>query len=177
MLLGLTRPTEGRILLNGQEVNQLTLADRKRLMLYQRSQAAFFNGQVIENIAVGRSYPSEQIEQTIADARLANRLGASDAGKNTPMTERGEPFSQGEQQRIAIARAFLSDRPCIILDEALNSLDEQSEIAIVEALDRTLAGRTMIMISHRRSVADRLERLFLLRRTPTGTTFEEILRA
>jgi ABC-type transport system involved in cytochrome bd biosynthesis fused ATPase/permease subunit len=114
------------------------------------------------------------MNRTIADARLADRLSAADAGPNTPMTERGEPFSQGEQQRIAIARAFLSDRPCVILDEALNSLDEQSEIAIVEALDRTLAGRTMIMISHRRSVADKLDRLLLLRRTPSGTAFEEI---
>lgn len=177
MLLGLVRPTEGHVFVEGRDVDTLTLADRKRLMLYQRSQAAFFNGTVAENVALGRGYQPARLDRTIEESRLANRLAAAGTGIDTPMSERGEPFSQGEQQRIAITRSFLSDRPCVILDEALNSLDEEGELAIVKALDATLAGRTLIMISHRRIVADQLQRLFLLRRVAGKTTFEEIRRA
>jgi ABC-type transport system involved in cytochrome bd biosynthesis fused ATPase/permease subunit len=69
------------------------------------------------------------------------------------VSEKGEPFSGGEQQRIAIARAFLARPPCVILDESLNSLDEAGEMAITQALLATLAEKTMIVVSHRRQVA------------------------
>jgi ABC-type transport system involved in cytochrome bd biosynthesis fused ATPase/permease subunit len=80
------------------------------------------------------------------------------------MTERGDPFSQGEQQRIAIARAFLSRQPCLVLDEALNSLDESGETSIVKALFANSSDRTILMVTHRRSVAEIADTFFYLRR-------------
>ncbi len=172
MLLGLIQPTEGAVLIDGVPVATMGLADRKRLILFQRSGAAFFNGTVSDNVTLGRPTAPEALHTTIAASRLTTRLAASEHGLQTTMSDRGEPFSQGEQQRIAIARVFLTDRPYILMDEALNSLDETSELAIVEALHQQLAGRTLIMISHRRSVAEKLPLLHALRRQDGQTIFE-----
>ena len=164
MLLGLTRPNEGTILVNGRPVESLTLADRKRLFCFQKSNAAFFNGTVLDNITVGEDLPPAETERLVADVLLTSRLAAVEEGVAAPMTERGDPFSQGEQQRIAIARAFLANQPCLVLDEALNSLDESGEMAIVKALFGHAQGRTMLMVTHRRSVAEMADSFFYLRR-------------
>lgn len=164
MLLGLTRPNEGAILINGRPVDSLTLADRKRLFCFQKSNAAFFNGTVLDNISVGEDLTPAEQERLIAEVLLSNRLAAAEDGVGSEMTERGDPFSQGEQQRIAIARAFLSRQPCLVLDEALNSLDESGETSIVKALFANSSDRTILMVTHRRSVAEIADTFFYLRR-------------
>ncbi len=164
MLLGLTKPNEGAILINGRPVDSLTLADRKRLFCFQKSNAAFFNGSVLDNITVGEDLTPEETERLVAEVLLTSRLAAVDEGVEAPMSERGDPFSQGEQQRIAIARAFLANQPCLVLDEALNSLDESGEMAIVKALFEQAHGRTILMVTHRRSVAEIADTFFYLRR-------------
>lgn len=168
MILGLVSPTEGAVRIGGIDATGLTLADRKRFFLFQRSAAAFFNGTVAENMALGWPLPETQARQLLEDIRLARRLegagAGAGAGLNMVMSELGQPFSQGEQQRLAIARAFLTRRPGIILDEALNSLDEASELAIVAALQARLTGRTLVMITHRRSVAETFPRVVYLKK-------------
>lgn len=164
MLLGLIQPSEGRILVDGRPTTDLSLADRKRLFLFQRSTAPFFNGTVQENVTLGRDIGPDAAAALADDVFLARRLAASEEGWQTSMGERGEPFSQGEQQRIAMARVFLTDRPCVIMDEALNSLDEATEIAIVEKLLARVHGRTLLIITHRRSVAERVDKFFYLRK-------------
>jgi ABC-type transport system involved in cytochrome bd biosynthesis fused ATPase/permease subunit len=89
----------------------------------------------------------------LEESRLGARLSLDPAGRETQVSEKGEPFSGGEQQRIAIARAFLARPPCVILDESLNSLDEAGEMAITAALLAELREKTMIVVSHRRQVA------------------------
>src|SRR5690606_11263632 len=90
---------------------------------------------------------------TLERARLAARLAVDAAGLRAGIGDKGEPFSAGEQQRIAFARVLLSDAPCVILDEALNSLDEESELWITRRMIADLADRTVIAVSHRRSAA------------------------
>ncbi len=150
MLLGLIKPAEGEVLIDGVPIDQLTLADRKRFFSFQRSSAPYFHGTLGENIALGEQWDPDAI---LPRARLKARVEGSELGLNQPIDDRGAPFSQGERQRIAIARSFLARTPALILDEALNSLDEEGERAIVEALFETWRGRTVIMISHRRSIA------------------------
>ncbi|MDX2104576.1 MAG: ABC transporter ATP-binding protein [Alphaproteobacteria bacterium] len=161
MLLGLVKPAEGEVLINGVLIDHLTLADRKRFFTFQRSLAPYFQGTLGENIALGRAWSPDEV---LPRARLAARVAGSELGLEQPIDDRGAPFSQGERQRIAIARCFLAATPALILDEALNSLDEESEHAILGALFEAWRGRTMIVISHRRSVAETAPLLIDLKR-------------
>lgn len=159
LILGLAKPDEGRVLVNGVDVSLLTLPQRQRLYLFQRSNPVFFAGTVAENIVAGRpALPAMQMELLLGDVLLQRRLAETEAGPDTVMSERGDPFSQGEQQRIGIARCFLADQPLMILDEALNSLDEKGELAITGALRRRCQGQTFLVISHRLSVAQTFPR-------------------
>jgi len=81
--------------------------------------------------------------------RFGGRLAAEPLGSHTYIGDKGEPFSGGEQQRIAIARALMAHQPCLILDEALNSLDEESELSILRRVTSDFPEKTMIVVSHR----------------------------
>ncbi|MFY8107236.1 MAG: ATP-binding cassette domain-containing protein, partial [Elstera sp.] len=119
---------------------------------------------VAENIALGRELTEAQWEELLTACGLAGRIAAAPQGLATPMGARGEPFSQGEGQRIALARALLSDAPILLLDEALNSLDEPSEHAVTAGLRRMWRGQTLLLISHRRSVSDTFQRRIEIRK-------------
>jgi ATP-binding cassette, subfamily B, bacterial len=153
VLLGLQVPVSGRATIAGFDVTKLTLADRKRLFFFMRANPAFVPGTVYDNVALVQSPDDVTTGAILRNARLEARLSQDPAGRATAVSEKGEPFSGGEQQRIAIARAFLARPPCIILDESLNSLDEAGEMAITQALLATLGEKTMIVVSHRRQVA------------------------
>lgn len=161
VLLGLQTPFAGRATIGGFDVTRLTLADRKRLFFFMRSSPAFLPGTIHENVALAQSPDEAELRRILRQSRLEARLEQDPLGRATQVSEKGEPFSGGEQQRIAIARAFLARQPCVILDESLNSLDEAGEMAITAALLTTLAEKTMIVVSHRRQVAslfpDRIE--------------------
>jgi ABC-type multidrug transport system fused ATPase/permease subunit len=164
LLLGVQTPTEGRILLDGRPLDSLSLADRKRLFMLHRSTGVFFPGTVAENIALGRDVSAAQWEELLTACGLAGRIAAAPQGLATRMGARGEPFSQGEGQRLALARALLSDAPILLLDEALNSLDEPSEHAVTAGLRRIWRGQTLLLISHRRSVSDTFQRRIEIRK-------------
>ena len=152
VLLGLQIPASGRVTIAGFDVTKLTLADRKRLFFFMRANPAFVPGTVYDNVALALSPHEDEMHRILRDARLEARLQQDASGRATKISEKGEPFSGGEQQRIAIARAFLARPPCVILDESLNSLDEAGEMAITQALLATLTDKTMIVVSHRRQV-------------------------
>jgi ABC-type multidrug transport system fused ATPase/permease subunit len=164
LLLGVQTPTEGRILLDGRPLGTLSLADRKRLFMLHRSNGVFFPGTVAENIALGRDLTEAHWEELLTACGLAGRIAAAPQGLATRMGARGEPFSQGEGQRLALARALLSDAPILLLDEALNSLDEPSEHAVTAGLRKIWRGQTLLLISHRRSVSDSFSRRIEIRK-------------
>jgi ABC-type multidrug transport system fused ATPase/permease subunit len=164
LLLGVQTPTEGRILLDGRPLGTLSLADRKRLFMLHRSNGVFFPGTVAENIALGRDLTEAHWEELLTACGLAGRIAAAPQGLATRMGARGEPFSQGEGQRLALARALLSDAPILLLDEALNSLDEPSEHAVTAGLRNIWRGQTLLLISHRRSVSDSFSRRIEIRK-------------
>ncbi|MFZ9415803.1 MAG: ATP-binding cassette domain-containing protein [Alphaproteobacteria bacterium] len=153
VLLGLQVPAAGRVTIDGHDVTKFTLADRKRLFFFMRANPAFVPGTVHDNVALSQSPDDALLRRVLGESRLGARLNLDPAGRETLVSEKGEPFSGGEQQRIAIARAFLARPPCVILDESLNSLDEAGEMAITAALLAELREKTMIVVSHRRQVA------------------------
>ena len=153
LLLGLQKPTEGRVTIGGHDASALSLADLKRFFIFARAQPAFLPGTLAENIAIHKRPGEAALAETLDRARLSARIAGEPTGLGAAIGDKGEPFSAGEQQRIAFARILLSDAPCLILDEALNSLDEESELWITRRMIADLPDKTVIAVSHRRSAA------------------------
>lgn len=158
LLIGLQRPSAGRVTINGRDVNTLSLADIKRFFVFARAQPAFLPGSLEDNIALHKRPDESAVADTLTRARLAARVGIEPDGLGSRISDKGDPFSAGEQQRIAFARVLMSDAPCLILDEALNSLDEESELWITSRLIQDLPDKTVILVSHRKSAARLLPR-------------------
>jgi subfamily B ATP-binding cassette protein MsbA len=172
-------PTSGRILLDGVDTRDIVLPSLRALTGIVSQETVLFNDSVRANIAYGRAakFTDAQIE---AAARAANAHGfitELPEGYNTILGERGARLSGGQRQRIAIARALLVDPPILILDEATSALDTESERLVQEAIDRLLAGRTVIVIAHRLStIVNATEILVLDRgRIIERGTHEELL--
>jgi ATP-binding cassette subfamily B protein len=135
--------TEGRIVIDGQNVAQATQTSLRSQIAIVQQEPILFHRSLAENIAYARPEASQaQIERA---ARLANAhefITRLPRGYPTLVGERGVKLSGGERQRVALARAFLADAPLLILDEATSSLDSESEALIQEAMDRLMSGRT-----------------------------------
>jgi subfamily B ATP-binding cassette protein MsbA len=157
-------PTEGRILLDGVDLREVTLASLRAQIGMVTQDTILFDDTVANNIAYGRSAQCHP-ERIREAARLANAeefiLQLPD-GYGTRIDERGVRLSGGEKQRIAIARAVLRDPPILILDEATSALDAESERLVQDALDRLMKGRTTFVIAHRLSTVIRADLILVL---------------
>ena len=156
LLQRLRAPDRGRILIDGHDIADVTLASLRASIAVVFQEAGLFNRSIAENIAVGR--PGATLAEIEAAARLAEAYDFTmrkPGGFDFVIGERGNGLSGGERQRIAIARAILKDAPILILDEATSALDASTEARIKRALDRLRKGRTTFIIAHRLStVAD-----------------------
>jgi len=155
----------GRILVDGQDIAKATQQSLRSQIAIVQQEPILFHRTLAENIAYGRPGASQAaIEQA---ARLANAhdfIVRLPKGYGTLVGERGIKLSGGERQRVALARAFLADAPVLILDEATSSLDSESEAAIQEAMERLMKGRTAIVIAHRLSTVQSLDRILVFDR-------------
>jgi len=165
LLLRFYEPSAGRVLLDGRDLRDITLASLREAVGVVPQEPALFGGTIGENIAYGRlDAPQGAIE---AAARAANAHGfIADLPEryDTVVGERGIRLSGGQRQRVAIARAILKDPRLLILDEATSSLDNESEAAIQAALERLMRGRTTLVIAHRLSTVERADRIVVLDR-------------
>jgi len=146
-------PTSGRILLDGTDTREITLASLRGLTGIVSQDTVLFNDSVRNNIAYGSSssFTQSQIEAAARAANAHDFITALPNGYDTMLGERGTRLSGGQRQRLAIARALLVDPPILILDEATSALDTESERLVQEAVDRLLANRTVFVIAHRLS--------------------------
>ena len=152
LLQRLRDPSEGRILIDGQDIKAVTLQSLRQNFAVVFQDAGLFNRSIAENIAVGRLEASD--EEVYEAARLARAeafIAAKPGGMSFVAGERGASLSGGERQRIAIARAILRNAPILILDEATSALDTKTEAEIKAALDALREGRTTVIIAHRLS--------------------------
>ena len=154
--------TEGRIVIDGQNVSQATQASLRSQIAIVQQEPILFHRSLAENIAYARPEASQaDVERA---ARLANAhefIARLPRAYQTLVGERGVKLSGGERQRVALARAFLADAPILILDEATSSLDSESEALIQEAMSRLMAGRTSIVIAHRLSTVRAMDRILV----------------
>jgi subfamily B ATP-binding cassette protein MsbA len=155
--------TSGSVTIDGVDVRDADLPSLRATIGAVMQEAPLFGGTVRENILYGR------LDATDADmeqaARMANAhefISALPDGYDTPVGDRGVKLSGGQRQRIVIARAMLKNAPILILDEATNSLDGESEALVHEALERLMAGRTTVMITHRLSTARGADRIIVI---------------
>ncbi|MEH7828695.1 ABC transporter ATP-binding protein [Gemmobacter denitrificans] len=168
LLLRLYDCEKGRVLVDGQDVRSVTQESLRRQIGMVTQETAMFNRSARENIAYGSPDASEA--QIIAAARAAEAhdfiLGMEDhkgrKGYDAHLGERGVKLSGGQRQRIALARAFLKDAPILVLDEATSALDSEVEAQIQQALDRAMAGKTVLAIAHRLSTIAAMDRIIVL---------------
>ena len=150
LLLGFYEPTKGSIYIDEQDLSQVTLESLREAIAMVFQDPLLFSGTVKENITYAR--PDSRREDMIRAANIANADGFISQlplGYDSEIGERGLKLSGGQKQRIAIARAIFKDAPILILDEATSSLDSKAEIAVQEALEHLMQGRTTMIIAHR----------------------------
>ena len=156
-------PTAGRVLIDGQDVRDVTQASLRSHIAVVLQEPLLFSGSIMENIRYGRL---EATDQEVMDAaRAANAhdfISKLPSGYQTHLGERGSRVSGGERQRISIARAFLRNAPILILDEPTSSVDSKTESVILASLDRLMKGRTTFMIAHRLGTVRNADKIVVL---------------
>jgi subfamily B ATP-binding cassette protein MsbA len=157
-------PSAGRILLDGHDIDELTLANLRSHIALVSQDVILFNDSVYANIAYGAMANASraEVEQAAAAAHALEFIRTLPDGFDTVVGENGVRLSGGQRQRLAIARAILKNTPILILDEATSALDSESERHVQAAMETLMRGRTTIVIAHRLSTIERVDRIAVL---------------
>jgi ABC-type multidrug transport system fused ATPase/permease subunit len=156
-------PDSGRVSIDGVDIRDYKLRDVRNQIAFVLQDTVLFSGTIRDNIAFGR--PDATEEEIFEAAKLANAdefIKAMPHGYDSPVGERGLSLSGGQRQRIGIARALVRNSPILLLDEPTAALDAESEKAVMSALDRLMADRTVIAIAHRLSTIRNADRIVVL---------------
>ncbi|MFF7726262.1 thiol reductant ABC exporter subunit CydD [Streptomyces sp. NPDC008001] len=163
VLLGFARPAAGRVLVGGTDLASLSPESWRDQVAWVPQRPRLFAATVAENVRLARPGATDaQVREALRAAGALDFVTMLHHGTDTRLGENGAGLSAGQRQRIALARAFLADRPVLLLDEPTANLDGETEASVVEAIRRLAAGRTVIMVVHRPAllaVADRTVRL------------------
>ncbi|MGB7892711.1 MAG: ABC transporter ATP-binding protein [Microcoleus sp.] len=171
-------PQAGQILIDGIDIQDVTLNTLRRQIGIVPQETILFSGTIAQNIAFGQSYYELKDVQKAAEIANAHQfISQFPDGYQTWVGERGVNLSGGQKQRIAIARAVLLDPRILILDEATSALDSESEGLVQEALERLMRDRTVFIIAHRLATVRRADRILVLEkgRIVESGTHEELL--
>ncbi|MBP1843026.1 ATP-binding cassette subfamily B protein [Rhizobium petrolearium] len=156
-------PTEGRILIDGQDIADVTRQSLRRQLAYVSQQPYLFEGSIRDNIRYGRPDATDQeVEEAARLAYAHDFILAQPMGYETPVGENGMTLSGGQRQRLSIARALVRNAPILLLDEATSALDNESEAAVQKALDTAMRGRTVIVIAHRLSTVVKADKIIVM---------------
>jgi ATP-binding cassette subfamily C protein CydCD len=161
--LGFVRPTEGRVRIGGADLTGVDLEQWRSRIAWVPQRPHLFAGTIAENVRLARPDADDRaVRRALRDAGALEFVDALPQGADTLLGEDGAGLSAGQRQRLALARAFLADRPVLLLDEPTAALDGATEAEIVAAVRRLAAGRTVLLVVHRPAllgVADRVVRL------------------
>ena len=176
LILRLYDPTAGRVLIDGRDIREYTLASLRPQISVVLQDSLLFATTIQDNIAYGASGgggpsppPAEAVEAAAGLANAHAFVAALPQGYDTVVGERGVTLSHGQRQRIAIARAAIRRAPIVVLDEPTTGLDKENEWAVIEALERLVAGCTTFLITHDLRLATRADLILYL---DAGTVHE-----
>jgi ATP-binding cassette subfamily B protein len=163
LVVGFFRPTSGRLLLDGQDMDTLDLRTYRRFLSIVPQESILFEGTVQENVTYGlQGVSREKVRNALRDANALEFVEKLPNGLETRIGERGAKLSGGQKQRLAITRALIRDPRVLILDEATSALDAESEALIQEALERLMKDRTTFVVAHRLSTIRNANRIVVL---------------
>jgi ATP-binding cassette subfamily B protein len=168
LLLRLYQPESGRILIDGQPVEDVTQESLRRSIGMVTQETAMFNRSARDNILYGSPDADEAALVAAAQKAEADTFirdmqdHKGRRGYDAHLGERGVKLSGGQRQRIALARAILKDAPILVLDEATSALDSEVEASIQSALHRVMEGKTVLAIAHRLSTLSEMDRIIVM---------------
>ena len=154
---------DGTVFIDGQDVNEVSIRSVREACAYVPQDNFLFSDTIANNIGFGVSQRQE--EQVTAAAELADvdsNIRQFQAGYETVLGERGVTVSGGQKQRISIARALMKDAPILILDDSVSAVDTKTEKTILENLRTTRAGKTTILIAHRISTIEQMDKILFI---------------
>ncbi len=163
LVLGLYEPERGAVLLDGTDLRQIDPADLRRNIGCVPQDVFLFHGTVRDNITLGAPFADDQAVLRAAQiAGVEDFLARHPLGFDLNVGERGESLSGGQRQAVAVARALLLDPPILLFDEPTSAMDNGAEVRLKQRLEAILAGRTLVLVTHRASVLSLVERLIVL---------------
>lgn len=163
LLMRFYDPQEGEILIDGHSTLDVSRQSLRRSFAMVLQDSWLFNGSIRENIAYGRPEAKlEDIRRAAQAAHIDEFIDAQPEGFDTQISDGAGNLSQGQKQLLTIARAMLLDTPMLILDEATSNVDSRTEIAIQDAMNRLIEGRTSFVIAHRLSTIQNADHILLV---------------
>jgi ATP-binding cassette subfamily B protein len=163
LVIGFLTPTQGRLLLDGQDRRELDLRGYRRFLAVVPQETLLFEGSVRDNVTYGQQeLPDDRVRKALEAANAWDFVQAM-GGLDAVIGQRGGRLSGGQRQRLAIARALIRDPRVLVLDEATSALDPASETLVQDALARLMQGRTSLVVAHRLSTIRRADRIAVLR--------------
>lgn len=163
LLMRFYDPKEGKILVDGEDIVKMNRSDVRRIFGMVLQDTMLFSGSVYDNIAYGKEGATrDQVMAAARQAHIDSFIDALPDGYDTQINEDSTNISQGQKQLLTIARAYLSDRPILILDEATSNVDTRTELLIQETMDELMRGRTAFVIAHRLSTIENADTILVV---------------
>lgn len=158
-------PTRGRIMIDGYDIQTVSIKDLRRHIAWISQSPQLFNGTIAENLLDGdvyRQIPMPQMDQAAAAANVQEFTSRMPGGFNSPAGESGNYLSGGQKQRIAIARGLLKNAPIVCMDEPTAALDSKSENYIRDSIAQLIRGKTVMMVTHRRALLSLMDTIYVV---------------
>ena len=163
LLARLADPTEGRILVGGVDLRDVAPTSLRRTLVMVPQEGFLFDSTIGDNVRFGRpDATDDDLVHAFTELGLDAWFSGLPNGLATRVGERGEQLSVGERQLVSLARAYVADPACLILDEATSAVDPATEVTLARAVDSLTAGRTTIAIAHRLSTAERADLVLVM---------------
>ncbi len=163
LILGLYAPTQGAVLVDGIDINQIDPADLRRAVGYVPQDPVLFYGTLKENLIMGAPFAEDsQMLEVARIAGIEEFVARHPEGYDMMIGERGDSLSGGQRQSVAVARALINHPSILLLDEPSSNMDNQTESSLKRRLKQVAEGKTMVLITHRTSLLDLVDRLIVI---------------